>query len=112
MSSLNIYPFRMKVVITYQTTNPRAIDCLYERTNQAIQSLMPSIGYTVAWGASKIRIPIYSMEQSVTESNSLTIERDFFLPENVRNLVRLLSALFDLLSSTGGVRITYTMAKE
>lgn len=112
MSSSNIYPFRMKVVITYQTTNPRVIDYLYERTNQALQSLVPSLDYTVAWGASKIRIPIYSMEQSVTESDSLIIERDFFLPENVRNLERLLSALFDLLSSTGGVRITYTMEEE
>ncbi|MDD3040926.1 MAG: hypothetical protein PHO71_24090 [Bacteroides sp.] len=101
-----MFLFKITVTITYLRTHPDEIVLLHKHIDQTFQCFVKPLGYNIAWGASKLRVPSQSMDQAVTESDIFVVERKFLQYKNVLSSVKIFSGIIELLQSQGYVNIS------
>lgn len=104
-----MYKFQMTFTIVYQEDNPNQIDHLYKMIDKAFRSACGTFGYKMKWCSGDSSIPCLPMDQVVTVSDSILVEKEFHQRRNVRDSVSLFFSIVSILESVGGVSISIEM---
>lgn len=99
----------MTFTIIYQEDNPNQIDQLYKMIDKAFRAACGTFGYKMKWYAGDSSVPSLPMAQSVTVSDSIVVEKEFYQRRNVRDSVSLFFSIVSILESVGHISISIEM---
>lgn len=104
-----MFKFKMIFTIVYQETCPNQINYLYKMIDKTFRAACSTFGYEMKWYAGNTSSPNLSMEQSVTESDQIVVERIFRQRRNVRDSASLFFSIVCILESVYNVCISIEM---